>query len=165
MPKGQSLTAQQERFDHGACPIHGEGMTQVGNGYYPVIGGSYTIVGCPRRDCQVRAKEFHREGPWALLLPLPAGIHPGVTPVERITPEEMLMAACDTVTVDVRVFVGDSGQGIESCIALVLDGDIYRIGDGGDALRLIMKLSDAQKALAQFRERANAPQGSSIAPS
>jgi hypothetical protein len=68
--KGQSAEARAERLAKGCCPTHGIGMPQVDIWYYPPgqtrwQGGElaegdetfpYTIVGCPRRDCDEYAK-------------------------------------------------------------------------------------------------------------
>jgi hypothetical protein len=70
MPKGQSPETQAERLGDGCCPIHGIPMSQVGTWYEPVDGRpSYTIVGCPRRDCNVLAKQSSPFGAAQLLPP------------------------------------------------------------------------------------------------
>lgn len=62
MPSSQSPEAQAERLDNGRCLIHGILMTQIGSWYEPIDGrAQYTIVGCPRRDCDQQAKSPRSE--------------------------------------------------------------------------------------------------------
>src|SRR5918995_156998 len=42
-------------------------MSQVDGWYYPEDRAAYTIVGCPRRDCDARAMANSYEGPWELM--------------------------------------------------------------------------------------------------
>lgn len=55
---------RQDRIDRGCCPIHGIPMGQIDSWYYPDDAPPYTIVGCPRRDCRVRASAQSIDGPW-----------------------------------------------------------------------------------------------------
>ena len=67
MSKKQSLTDRLNRLNDGRCPIHGIWMSQVDGWYYPDDREPYTIVGCPRSDCEARAKANSFDGPWELL--------------------------------------------------------------------------------------------------
>lgn len=53
---GQSEAAQNARLDRGCCPIHGLGMSQMAGWWYPLDGPSFTLVECPRGDCDVICK-------------------------------------------------------------------------------------------------------------
>jgi len=66
---GQDWETQEERMKHGACPIHGIGMSQViGNWYrFPDSDTQFTIVGCPRKDCDVHGIQADILGPVTLL--------------------------------------------------------------------------------------------------
>jgi hypothetical protein len=63
----QSITDRLERFSQGLCPIHGLSMSQIDSWYYPKGKKAYTIVGCPRKDCDAKAKAFDFDGPWEIL--------------------------------------------------------------------------------------------------
>ena len=70
----QSPVDQIERLlANGCCPVHGLFMPQVA-GWYQLLGEDqwFTIVECPRRDCEQRAKAYSVDGPWeAWERPLP----------------------------------------------------------------------------------------------
>lgn len=71
MTRKQSAKDRENRLSQGCCPIHGIPMPQA-DSWYTQEGGTmngkqYTIVECPRADCEIRAKAFHWEGPWELL--------------------------------------------------------------------------------------------------
>lgn len=66
MGRKQSLSDRTNRLKTGCCPIHGLFMSQVDGWYYPDDRAAYTIVGCPRRDCDARAMADSYEGPWEL---------------------------------------------------------------------------------------------------
>ena len=68
MGRKQSLTDRLNRFSQGCCPIHGLFMSQIDRWYYPKDGNPYTVVGCPRQNCDARAKAYSFDGPWHLLL-------------------------------------------------------------------------------------------------
>lgn len=53
--RGQSVAARRARLERGACPIHGINMPQIGEWQVTPGGIQYALVGCPRRDCQMRA--------------------------------------------------------------------------------------------------------------
>jgi hypothetical protein len=62
--RGQSQEAQAARLRNGCCPVHGLGMPQIGRWFYPEEDGTisaFTYVGCPRKDCDIAAKQGH---PW-----------------------------------------------------------------------------------------------------
>lgn len=68
VPEDQSVTARKSRlFRSGCCPIHDAAMGQVDGWYYDDEWGKYTIVGCDRNGCEVKAKAFSASGPWELL--------------------------------------------------------------------------------------------------
>jgi hypothetical protein len=68
MPKGQTDAARAERLSQCCCPVHGLGMGQLDGWYHPLDGTpDYTVVGCPRRDCDVRAKATSYDGPAELI--------------------------------------------------------------------------------------------------
>lgn len=62
----QSKQDREFRLCEGRCPIHGGWMGQI-DGWYEEHGVSYTIVGCPRKDCDICAKAFSFDGPRELL--------------------------------------------------------------------------------------------------
>jgi hypothetical protein len=75
--RGQSAFARARRLRDGCCPIHGVVMYQVdgfhfdkdGNLVNPEpAGADYTIVGCTRNGCEIRATMRDFTGP-AWLLP------------------------------------------------------------------------------------------------
>lgn len=73
----QTAKDRAQRLRDGCCPIHGLPMGQEGN---DVIDGRHAyIVGCPRKDCDVRASQFAIDGE-ATLLPGHAHLL-GPTPV------------------------------------------------------------------------------------
>ncbi len=63
----QSVADQAKRLNGGRCPVHGLGMGQVDRYYETDDGQPFTIVGCPRRDCGIRAKAYGLNGPWELV--------------------------------------------------------------------------------------------------
>jgi hypothetical protein len=63
----QSPTDRLHRLHQGRCPVHGISMPQVDSWYYPEAGRAYTVVGCPREDCSIRAKAYSIDGPWELV--------------------------------------------------------------------------------------------------
>lgn len=65
--KRQSVKDRRERLAKGCCPTHGLFMSQVDGWYRLKSGKMYTVVGCPRRDCRIRAKAYSYDGPWELL--------------------------------------------------------------------------------------------------
>jgi hypothetical protein len=65
--KRQGVRDRKERLSRGCCPTNGLFMTQIGGWYQPKVGRQYTVVGCPRKNCRIRAKAFSFEGPWVLL--------------------------------------------------------------------------------------------------
>jgi len=65
--KRQSVKIRRQRLDKGCCPTHGLRMSQIDGWYQPASGRQYTIVGCPRKDCRIRAKAYDVDGPWELL--------------------------------------------------------------------------------------------------
>lgn len=67
MPRKQSLSDRLKRLNQGCCPIHGLFMSQVDSWYYPKTGKPYTIVGCPRKNCNANARAYNFEGPWEIL--------------------------------------------------------------------------------------------------
>jgi hypothetical protein len=67
--KGQSVKIRRQRLEKGCCPTHGLSMSQIKGWYQPTSGRQYTIVGCPRGDCRIRAKAYDVDGPWELLGP------------------------------------------------------------------------------------------------
>ena len=62
----QSKQDRELRLSEGRCPIHGGWMGQV-DSWYEMDGVSYTVVGCGRRDCNIRAKAYSMDGPWELM--------------------------------------------------------------------------------------------------
>jgi hypothetical protein len=71
----QTPVDQIERLANGCCPVHGLFMPQVAAWYHLPGGDWFTIVECPRRDCQQRAKAYHVDGPWeAWDGPRPTGV-------------------------------------------------------------------------------------------
>jgi hypothetical protein len=68
--RGQSNAARADRLRDGRCPTHGLGMGQVAGWYQPTDGSpAYTIEGCPRSSCDVRARAESIDGPHTLLPP------------------------------------------------------------------------------------------------
>ena len=65
--KGQNVKIRRQRLEKGCCPTHGLWMSQIDGWYKPDSGRKYTIVGCPREDCRIRAKAYDVDGPWELL--------------------------------------------------------------------------------------------------
>jgi len=55
-----------KRLNDGRCPVHGLWMSQVDSWYEDELGG-FTLVGCPRKDCDVIAKARSVDGPWSLV--------------------------------------------------------------------------------------------------
>ncbi len=62
--RADDFDPRQDRIDRGCCPIHGIPMGQIDTWYYPDDAPPYTIVGCPRRDCRVRAAAQSPDGPF-----------------------------------------------------------------------------------------------------
>jgi hypothetical protein len=60
----QTPVDQIERLANGCCPVHGIFMPQVGYWYQLPGAPWFTIVECPRRDCEQRAKAYGVDGPW-----------------------------------------------------------------------------------------------------
>jgi hypothetical protein len=58
---------RRQRLAEGRCPTHGFWMSQIDGWYRPESGKDYTIVGCPRSGCGVRAKAYGVDGPWELM--------------------------------------------------------------------------------------------------
>jgi len=67
MSRKQSTSDRMRRLNQGRCPIHGTGMSQVDSWYYPADREPYTIVGCPRHDCDARAMANSYDGPWEIM--------------------------------------------------------------------------------------------------
>lgn len=71
MSRKQSVIDRVKRLSEGRCPVHGIPMPQVDRWYAQedglLSGKQYTIVECPRADCQIRAKAYQWDGPWELL--------------------------------------------------------------------------------------------------
>lgn len=67
MGRKQSLADRLRRFEEVCCPIHGLFMSQIGGWYYPEDRDPYTIVGCPRPDCNAGAMANSYDGPWELM--------------------------------------------------------------------------------------------------
>lgn len=49
--QGQSPEAQAARLARGCCPIHGLDMGQVSGWYETTLQPRFTVVKCPRKDC------------------------------------------------------------------------------------------------------------------
>jgi hypothetical protein len=64
--KKQSVKDRRERLSKGCCPTHGLFMPQI-EGWYRFNGKDYTIVGCPRKGCGIRARAYSLDGPWELM--------------------------------------------------------------------------------------------------
>ena len=62
----QSTQDRELRLSEGRCPVHGGWMSQI-EPWHESDGVSYTVVGCSRRDCEIRAKAFSIDGPWELM--------------------------------------------------------------------------------------------------
>jgi hypothetical protein len=60
----QSPVDQIERLANGCCPVHGMFMPQVAAWYHLPGQPWFTVVECPCRDCEQRAKAYHVDGPW-----------------------------------------------------------------------------------------------------
>ncbi len=56
----QSREDRLRRLNRGGCPIHGIPMGQV-DVWYESPKGDYTIVACPRGDCNIKAKMYLNE--------------------------------------------------------------------------------------------------------
>lgn len=71
MARKQSAKDRIKRINEGRCPIHGLYMPQVGRWEEqiggPLDGAQFTIVECPRNDCNIQAKAVGPQGPWELL--------------------------------------------------------------------------------------------------
>lgn len=67
MNRRQSLVDRINRLNNGCCPIHGLFMSQVDGWYYPDDREPYTIVGCPRNDCDAQARADSNNGPWEIM--------------------------------------------------------------------------------------------------
>ena len=67
MSRRQSLADRSKRFGEGCCPIHGLFMSQIDRWYYPEDREPYTIVGCPRRECNAQAMAESYDGPWEIM--------------------------------------------------------------------------------------------------
>ena len=65
--KKRVIADRRKRLREGRCPIHGLWMSQIDVWYYPKDGRPYTIVGCPREDCQILARAYSIDGPWELV--------------------------------------------------------------------------------------------------
>jgi hypothetical protein len=63
MSKKQQTKHREERLQDGRCPVHGLTMSQVGL----TDDGLVFIVGCPRKDCSIKATELVPFGPATLL--------------------------------------------------------------------------------------------------
>lgn len=60
---GQSRAAQDARLDRGCCPIHGIATYQIG-GWFEMQGSeAFTIVECPRKDCDFLGLAHTPDGP------------------------------------------------------------------------------------------------------
>jgi hypothetical protein len=64
--KGQSRAVRLARLQRNACPVHGLDMPQIGEWARDNEGKEFTIVGCPRRDCEIRAFSYNPAGPATL---------------------------------------------------------------------------------------------------
>ena len=62
----QSKQDRLRRLNKGRCPVHGTWMPQVGDWYPSDDNREYTIVGCPRRDCEILAYAWDYDGPWRI---------------------------------------------------------------------------------------------------
>jgi len=62
----QSKQDRLRRLNSGGCPVHNIGMPQVGDWYFDGDGLDYTIVGCPRYDCNILAHAYSGDGPWRI---------------------------------------------------------------------------------------------------
>jgi hypothetical protein len=67
MARKLSLADRLKRFNQGCCPIHGTFMSQIDSWYRDDDGKEFTIVGCPRKDCDARAKAYNFDGPWEIM--------------------------------------------------------------------------------------------------
>jgi len=65
--KQQSVKVRRKRLAEGCCPTHGLLMPQIGVWYKLESGRHYTIVGCPRNGCRIRARDYSVNGPWELM--------------------------------------------------------------------------------------------------
>lgn len=62
----QSPVDREKRLNEGRCPTHGLWMGQIDVWYVNEHGTAFTIVGCPRGDCTIKAKAYSFDGPWEL---------------------------------------------------------------------------------------------------
>ena len=62
----QSTQDRQLRLSEGRCPIHGIWMPQI-ESWHEEKGISFTIVGCPRKNCNIKVRAYSINGPWDLL--------------------------------------------------------------------------------------------------
>jgi hypothetical protein len=67
MARKLSLNDRLERFNNGCCPIHGTFMSQIDAWYRDEFGKEFTIVRCPRKNCDARAMAYSFDGPWKIL--------------------------------------------------------------------------------------------------
>jgi len=67
MSRKLSLTDRLKRFTQGCCPIHGTFMSQIDSWYRDNDGKEFTIVGCPRKNCEAQAMAYSFDGPWKIL--------------------------------------------------------------------------------------------------
>ena len=61
----QSKQDRELRLSIGGCPVHGIDMSQ--KSWDQNNGNPYSIVECPRNDCDIRAKAYSYDGPWELM--------------------------------------------------------------------------------------------------
>lgn len=67
MARRQSATDRIDRLNQGCCPVHGSWMSQVGGWCDVETDAPYTVVGCNRQNCDVRAKAYSADVSWKLL--------------------------------------------------------------------------------------------------
>ena len=65
--KGQSDAARQARLAKCCCPTHGLFMSQVSGWFEPKLEPHFTVVACPRDDCDETYKAQSINGPFAKL--------------------------------------------------------------------------------------------------
>ena len=67
----KKIAARLKRLNRGGCPIHGIYMPQDGPWTKKeggaLDGADVCIVGCPRKDCKIRAWAADVEGPFEIL--------------------------------------------------------------------------------------------------